>query len=290
MKQLLLILSISCLFGSIQPDQPGIQNFTNCRQNRSTGEKICLDLTDNPVLEGTGILEQTPQGQWRIYHYFDENGQNVQCKNDDTTLPDCRRYWYDRTINRLGIYYPVLTQELRNENPYNSANHAAYTKHLAYRALKEKQEKEQQEFETLLETTVVISAILTGTVLTVIYAPIVIPVALANAKAAAVVASAKTAAAGASIKTGLAIAAPIAKTLAPVVLTANYVVQAANNAPEIQLQMAKAAESSRFAHAKKDFEKCMNQHASANRFIVPEICKKEALLLALLEQANIEKK
>lgn len=130
-------------------------------------------------------------------------------------------------------------------------------------------------------------------------APVVIPFVAAKAvvagtaiKTGCVVVGTKAVAAGTvvggAIKTGVVIAAPIAKTLGPVVVAADYAVKIANQVPEMQLYVATKIESFTLFQAKEDFEKCMKNYADRNALIVPEICKKEELLFALLAAANIQ--
>lgn len=144
-----------------------------------------------------------------------------------------------------------------------------------------------QDSHSFVEYFVFWAVVGAGTAVTIMYAPIVIPMAIANAKAAAVIVGTKAAVAGAAVKTGIAVVAPVAKTLGPIVFMTDCAVKIANQAPEIQLHMVTAAESREFSQAKEKFDQCMNKYAYPNPFIVPENCKKEALLVALLEQANI---
>jgi hypothetical protein len=169
-------------------------------------------------------------------------------------------------------------------------------------------EKDAPNNSSWTEYVVFWAVVISGTAVTVIYAPVVIPVAIANVKAAAIIAGTKaaaagtaikagsvviytkTVAAGTAIKTGCAAAAPIVKVLSPVVAAADCAIKIAEQAPEIGLNMARTLESHEFFQAQKDFEKCMSKYADQKAFIVPEACKKEELLFALLVEANIQRK
>mgnify|MGYP006384137025 FL=1 len=163
------------------------------------------------------------------------------------------------------------------------------------------------EDASLTEFVIFWAVAISGTAVTVIYAPVVIPVVIANAKASAIITSSlvaatgtaiktgsvivytKTVAAGTAIKTGCAAAAPVVKVLSPVVLVADYAIQIAEKMPEMNLYMATTEEMQQLFQAKQDFEKCMTKHVRENHVIVPESCKKEALLFALLAEANMQR-
>lgn len=127
MKKLLLILSILGSIQSISEAMQPVSAFIQCHHSRSAGDKVCLDINNNPVFMGSGSLELNPQEEWRVHHQHDENGQNQKCKNNDQNLPDCNKYWYDRTKNHYGVNYAKLTQELRILNPSNAPIQSAYT-------------------------------------------------------------------------------------------------------------------------------------------------------------------